>query len=524
MHSVGVVGGFTALSRGLGLVRDIFMAAFFGTSMHMSAFVVAFTIPNLFRRFFGEGALSSSFIPVFVESRKNEGDQRAWAFAQKITTFTTVTLSAIVFIGIVIITIVLATDLDEKTALTFSLLRIMLPYMVFICLVALAMGMLNSHHHFATSAITPCVLNLFWISTILFICPHVGSSMDLQIRAVAWGILAAGIFQLGMQVPVLYRFGYRHRWSFDFKDQRVRQMLALMGPAAMGMAVTQINVLIDRLLAAWIGDWAPAALFYSERLVYLPLGLFTTAFSTVLLPVFSRQVISGKKEAFVQTFSHGLRNLLFIMIPAAIGLFVLARPIVEMIFQGFEFTERSAELTAVALRFYAPGLVVFSLSKILVTAFYAQKDMCTPVKIGMITVGVNIVLNLLFIIILPLPLKHAGIAFATVLAEAGYAMALCMIMVRRGFSPGWGSVGKTCIRCLTGAFLMGWLAVVLNKTLFDICLAQNMVWKMAQIISVVGSIMMAILFYLFFSMLIRSADLKSIWVTIRPTKEISKSN
>ena len=272
IRSTRVVSSFTLLSRFFGMLRDILIAYFFGTSLMASAFFVAFTIPNLFRRLFGEGALSSAFIPIFIETRTREGDKAAWAMASKVVTMSAAVLTTIAFLGVIMFSILSQIPaFSDKWITTFTLSRTMFPYVVFICLAALFMAVLNSYRHFATPAFAPSLLNIVLIGAMLILFPIVRDD-HARAGSLAWAVLLAGILQMTIQFPALKRFGCPFRFASHWNDPRVRKMLILMGPAALGMAVTQFNVLIDRFLAMWIGEWAPAALFYSERMIYFPLG------------------------------------------------------------------------------------------------------------------------------------------------------------------------------------------------------------------------------------------------------------
>ncbi|MDZ4198186.1 MAG: murein biosynthesis integral membrane protein MurJ [Kiritimatiellia bacterium] len=462
LRSAGLVGGLTLISRGMGLIRDILLAGLFGTSMAMSAFVLAFRIPNLFRALFGEGALSAAFVPVFVETRHREGDAEAWRLARRVFTLVGLVLAGLVLLGIAGLTVALTGwEWSEFTLLTLRLTRIMLPYLFFICLTAVSMAALNSFHHFAIPALTPWLLNLTLIGAMLMLCPRMGKSLDVQIFGVAYAVLLAGALQWIAQGPTLLKFGWSPRPLGIGRDPRLFKMLALMGPVALGRAVTQVNVLIDSLLAAWIGQWAVAALYFSERLIYLPLGIFATALSTVLLPVLSGQAARSDQAALRETVARSLRMLMFVMIPAAVGLFVLSGPIVRMIFEWRNFTADSTRLTALALRFYAPGMIVFSLGKVFVPAFYAQQDTRTPVRVGVVTVGINIVLSIVFMRTWPMEWKHAGIAFATVVAETLNGIALAWVLHRRIGSPGWAAIGRGLARisfCAAGMGVITWWA------------------------------------------------------------------
>jgi putative peptidoglycan lipid II flippase len=507
LRSVGIISAFTLFSRFLGLARDILMAGFFGTSLPMSAFVVAFTIPNLFRRLFGEGALSAAFLPVLVETREKDGPELAWKLANKIITLTgliLILITAVIILGASVG--LLLPGLSAKTALTLSLLRIMVPYMIFICLAAVSMGVLNSLHHFAVSAFAPAILNACWILAVVFVVPRVGNTSEEKIYAVAWAILLAGFLQWAVQWPVLRRFGWRPKFYPELfqgseKNPRIRKIMLLMGPAALGMAVSQVNVMIDRLLAIWIGPAAPAALFFSERLIYFPLGIFATALGTVLLPVFSRHAATGNHEEIRLTISRSLKQLFYVMLPAAAGLFVLATPVVQMIFEWKTFDASSTWMTAIALQCYAPGLIVFSLAKIFVPAFYAMQDTRTPVRIAIYAVLINIALNILFILTLPQAVKHAGIAAATVLSEGLAAVALALVLQKRIGRPDWGGLGRSLLRYLPAAVLMC-LAVVWTRGWIFQTLEHVVSGKSAQIGAVVGAVIAGMLVYLIASILL----------------------
>ncbi len=508
IKSAGVVGGLTSFSRGLGLIRDILMAGFFGTSLPMSAWVVAFTIPNLFRRLFGEGALSAAFIPVFVRVREQEGDRPAWELARKIFTLVGLFLSVVVAMGVIGITISIhQSDLGEKAAMTLPLLRIMLPYAVFICMAALVMAVLNSYHHFVLPAFAPSLLNITLIITIPFIAPMLGPEPERRIYAVAWAVIIAGLLQWGVQLPKLRSYGFRFKWILDWKDRNVRRVFTLMGPASLGMAINQVNVVIDRLMATWIGVWAPAALYFSERLIYFPQGIFATAMSTVLLPVFSGHAARSDNPQILRTINYSIRNLFFVMFPASVGLFVLARPIVQMIFEWREFTGASTDLTAIALMFYAPGLLVFSISKVFVPAFYAIQDTRTPVKVGLISVGLKLALSLVFILTFPQMLKHAGLALATVLAETVYGVVLASLLCSRLGSPDWGSILRSALRCLAASVVMGLFTWYTHPFVQDFFVNLEWGYKPAQISAVLVSIVIAMMIYAGLTLIIRSPEL-----------------
>ena len=339
-------------------------------------------------------------------------------------------------------------------------------------------------------------MNITWIATVLLICPLMGDTLEEKIYGLAWGVLLSGLIQFGMQIPVLRRQpGFHFRFTLVWNDPRVWRVFTLMGPATLGLAVTQINVMVNSLLAAWIGPWAPAALFYSERLLYFPQGILATAMSTVLLPVFAGCAAEKRHDDLLRTMNHSLRLLMFVMIPASIGLLVLARPIMQMMFEWGNFTQQSTDLTTIALQCYAPGLFVFSLSKVFVPAFYAHQDTRTPVKVGLACVLLNLALNILFIFTLPTYVKHAGLAAATVIAEAFNGFMLGWLVHRRLGSPGWGHMFRCAGKALLAAVVMGVFMVIALPPIQAVVTTLVPVTKLVQVISVLVVIIGAVAVY-----------------------------
>lgn len=517
IRSAGVVGSFTLLSRGLGMVRDIVIAYFFGTSLMASAFFVAFTIPNLFRRLFGEGALSAAFIPVLIETRTREGDRAAWDLSSRVVTMTAAFLTAIAMIGVLLFSVGLhIPEMPEKWIATLSLARIMFPYVLFICIAALSMAVLNSYRHFATSAFAPSLLNLILIVTMLTLFPFSGDDPLRRGYLLAWSVLVAGAAQAAIQLPALKRLGCPFRFSSRWDDPRVKQVLLLMGPAALGMAVTQFNVLIDRLLAMWIGEWAPAALFYSERLIYFPLGIIATAMATVLLPAFSSHAAEKNLGTMRETINRSLRHIFYIMTPAAAGLLVLAPLLLRTLFESGSFDAASTLLSARALRFYAPGLVVFSAAKVLVPAFYAGQDTRTPVRIGIYVVLINLTLNIVLILTLPTYWKHAGMAFSTVAAEAAGMTALGMILTRRIGRLQWRLVAAGLARSLIASAGMALAVAQAVKWLEPVCMS-HLPGKAGLAAVTASAVFIGMGVYLGMTLLLRAPELGEIRSALRRT-------
>lgn len=436
LRSVGKVAGGTAVSRVLGLGREVLMAQFFGTSLEASAFVVAFRIPNLFRKLFGEGALSSAFIPAYAEAVTRGGPAAGHKLLAKTAGFIVSILGVLTAFGI-LLTFPLQSWLaaTPRFAAILPLLRIMLPYAPLICVAALAMGALNVLRVFWVPALAPALLNVIWILALVGVCPFVVDDPAVRIRIVAWAVLVAGVAQALFQVIALRRLGVHFlpdlRW---WNDPQVRRVLQRALPLAMASGVVQVNVCIDGFLAVWAGEWAAAALEYADRLVYLPLGLVGTAFATVLLPTFSNQAAAANPAAIPPTLERALRNIVVLMVPAAVGLLVLALPIVELLYQhpGGEFDAQSALYTSRALAFYAPGLLVFCIHKTVTPAFYALGDVTTPVRVSLVAVALNVVLNVLFVLTWPAGWKHAGIALATVISSLVSVLLLVWFLRRKG--------------------------------------------------------------------------------------------
>ncbi|MFH1037896.1 MAG: murein biosynthesis integral membrane protein MurJ [PVC group bacterium] len=418
-RSAGVVGAATLLSRILGMVRDILTASFFGTGLALSAFVVAFTIPNLFRKLLGEGPLTGAFVPVFTEYLEKKGIKEGWRVASIICSLLMIILAGAVLAGWAMISLALNTlSLSDKFLLVLRLLRIMLPHLFFICLVGISMGILNSLRHFAVPALAPVVLNLVWIASLFFLCPRFGNTPEKKIFGLAVGIVIGGIIELGIQMLVLKRKGFPFEFIPDWRDPAVKKIALLMGPGILGLAVFQINTAVDQFLAMVIGAGAPAALFYGNRLVQFPLGVFGLAFATAALPEMSRLMARDRIEEFKAVFSHALRNVLLIMVPATVGLIVLRRPVIQLLFQRKAFGADSTEATAWVLLFYSLGLPAFAGLKIVTQGFYSCQDTRTPVKVGFSAMLLNLALNLAVVFTpwLRVNLREGGLALSTSLA------------------------------------------------------------------------------------------------------------
>ncbi len=412
-RAAGVIGIATLASRILGFVRDMVIAWFFGAGLISDAFFVAFRIPNLLRRLFAEGSLSIAFVPVFTEYLNRRGRSEAFRMARSTVRITGILLVILTLAGIlaapVLVKVIAPGFTGEKFALTVTLTRIMFPYIFFICLVALSMGILNSLGHFAAPALAPVFLNVAIIGSALWLAPY----LEEPVAGLAVGVLIGGGLQLLLQIPFLLKKGFYLWQKAPLYHPGVSRIGKLMGPAVFGAAVYQINMLVGTLLASLLPEGSVSYLYYADRLVQFPLGIFAISMSVAVLPSLSRQAAANKLRELSDTFVYAIQLIFFITLPAMTGLIVLREPIVALLFQRGEFGPESTRLTAYALIFYSLGLWAFSAVRILVSTFYSLQDTVTPVKIASISIFANILLSIL----LMGPLSHGGLALATSLAS-----------------------------------------------------------------------------------------------------------
>ncbi len=452
-RAAGVVGFWTVLSRVLGFVRDMVVALTLGAGLGSDAFFVAFRIPNLLRRLFGEGALSAAFIPTFVETLQKEGKTEATRLASKVMTFSAIVLALVTAAGILWSPLLVRLtapgffDVPDKFTLTVQLNRVMFPYIFFISLVALMSGVLNSLGHFAAPAAAPVVLNLCMIAAVALAGSVFGTE---PFHALAWGVVIAGILQLLMQVPFLSMVGMRIRPDFAWNDAGMKRIGRLFVPAAFGGAVYQINVLVGTILASTLPSGSVSWLWYADRLVEMPLGIFAIAFGTAVLPSMSRLAGNGDMSGLAGSVSFALRLIAFFIVPASVGLMVLGEPIVAVLFQRGLFAAVDTLRTAEALLWYTVGLWAFSGLKVVTQAFFALKDTTTPVRIAVIAVAVNLVAGLL----LMGPMAHSGLALATSLAASVNLLTLFFILRGRlGLFPS-GELASSLLRTCGASLVM----------------------------------------------------------------------
>ncbi|MBF8269709.1 MAG: rane protein [Gammaproteobacteria bacterium] len=413
-----VVSACTGLSRVFGLVRDVVFASLFGAGPGMDAFIVAFRIPNFLRRLFAEGGFSQAFIPILAEYKEQRDKAAVQALLDQTTASLGLTLLITTIVGMIIAPVVVSVfalgwvyDADQqKFDLAVEMLRITFPYLLFISLTGLAGGILNTYRQFAVPAFTPVILNIVMIACALWLAP--GFPEEKRIVALAWGVFIAGVMQLVFQLPFLLRLGLLPVPRRHADRAGVRRIFKLLIPVLFAVSVTQINLLVDTLIASFLVTGSISWLYYSDRLVEFPLGVFGLALATVILPGLSAHHSNAAQEDYVKTLDWALRWVVVVALPAAFGLALLARPILTTLFQYREFSAYDVEMASFSLMAFAAGLPAFILIKVLATGFFARQDTATPVKIGVIAMLSNIVLNLL----LMGPLLHAGLALATSLS------------------------------------------------------------------------------------------------------------
>ncbi len=452
-RAAGVVGFYTFLSRILGLVRDMVIASLFGSGMAADAFFVALRIPNLLRRLFAEGSLTIAFIPVFTEYLTNKTKKDAFDLARIVLTILTLSLVIVTVLGILFSPWMVRIQAfgfgssGVKYDLTVLLTRITFPYIFFISIVAFFMGVLNSLRHFAAPAAAPIFLNAGIIGAAYFISPRLPD----PIVGVAIGVIIGGILQVGLQIPWVIKEGLKlfPRWQPD--HPAVKRIGILMLPAVFGSAVYQLNSFIGTLLASFLAEGSVSWLYYADRLVQFPLGVFAIAISTAALPSLSTQAAINDLKQFGDILSHALRMIFFITLPATVGLIILGKPIIRVLFERGAFDAISTLMTNRALIFYALGLLAFSGTRIMVAAFYALQDTKTPVKIAVLA----FLTNLIFSLLLMGPLKHGGLALSLSLASSIQFGLLIIFLKRKVKTVNLRPVLISGLKCAFAAAIMG---------------------------------------------------------------------
>lgn len=469
-RATGIVGIAILCSRVLGLIREVVFAALFGAGKNLDAFLMAFRVPNMLRDLFAEGALSTAFITTFSKKIATEGDDSAWRLAHKVATLTVVFMSVVTLLGILFAPQLVGVMTWwswslEKTEMTILLTRIMWPFILLISVAALVMGMLNAKNVFGMPAMASSFFNLgsiiggvalgWWFD------PHFGSR---SLIGLAIGTLIGGLWQLLAQFPSLRRAGYRFMADFHWRDQGVRTVLALMGPAVIAASAVQVNVLVNSGFAARLGDGPVSWLNIAFRLMQLPLGIFGVAVATVTLPLISRSAAVGNTAEFRGALSHAIRLVMLLTIPSAIGLFILAKPIISLIYEHGRFDAFATEQTALALRCYAVGLVAYSADKVLAPAFYALDKRHLPMFVAFISIAVNFCLNYYFTF--QLDLGHSGLALSTSLVAFSNFLMLYTMMRRYTGRLETGAMIKTLAKLLVAGALLAAICLLAQQFIF----------------------------------------------------------
>ncbi|MBM3841118.1 MAG: murein biosynthesis integral membrane protein MurJ [Verrucomicrobia bacterium] len=481
LKSSGAMGAATLASRVLGMLREILYARFMGDGPVAGAFKLAFMAPNLFRRLLGEGALTAAFIPLFKEKERASGDQEMWRAANAVISGLIVAASAIIGLVLLGISLVLLSDspqnlggllmsgntnaaqdfakpvfpaagwLNPETRLMLELLRVMFPYMLLVCLAAVFMGMLNSRGFFFIPAMGAAVLNGILIATVLWVAPRFGATLEKQIFAVAIGVLVAGLAQAAYQLPLLWREGFRYRWTPPWGNDTVRIVVRRMVPGMMGVAAFQINVVLTQGIAFWFDPMIVASFDYAVRLMELPQGVFGISLATFLLPTLSGLAAEKKFDEFRSTVRQALGYLIFANLIASVCLVVLAEPIIRLLFERGEFTALATRRASFALACLAPGLIAFSTVNILARAFYALGDTQTPMKISCVCLALNVV----FVIGLAGPFRQGGLGIANTLSAAANVWLLFHALRRKLKRLELGGLRRHVVQMAGSAILAG---------------------------------------------------------------------
>ncbi len=482
LKSTAIVSINTLLSRVLGLVRDMVIALVLGVGLQSDAFFVAFRIPNLFRRLFAEGAFSQAFIPVLAEHKSAEGDAGVRDLAAHVTGCLALVLILVTVVGVLASPLLVMAfapgfgSQSDKFDLTVVMTRICFPYLLFISLTSLSAGLLNTYGRFAVPAFTPVLLNLSLIGSALWLAPYFSE----PVLALAVGVFIAGLVQLLFQLPFLARLGLLVWPRVNFKHQQVWKILTLIVPALVGVSVAQINLLVDTLIASFLQQGSVSWLYFSDRIMEFPLGVFGIALATVMLPNLSRQFSQNSTEGFSNSLEWALRWVVLIGVPAALGMGLLASPILTTLFQYGAFSAIDVRMAGLSLSAFAIGLLGFVSVKILAPGFYARQDMKTPVRIALVAMLSNVILNL----ILMWPLAHVGLALATSLSALLNAALLYGYLIRQGVlkhKAGWGGY---LFRVLLGSAVMV-VFLVWHDVPEQIWIQASITWRVTHLLELI---------------------------------------
>lgn len=493
LRSTTLVSIMTFISRMMGFVRDMVLANFFGAQAGMDAFFVAFRIPNFMRRLFAEGAFSQAFVPVLAEYQKTRSPGDVRVFIARISGYLTSILSLVTVIGIAaapVIIFLFAPGFSQdgiRTELATQMLRITFPFLMLVSLTAMAGAVLNTYGYFGVPAFTPVILNICMILAALYLCPH----LPQPVTGLAWGVLIAGVVQLVFQLPFLHQRQLLIRPSVVRDDPGVSKVLKLMIPALFGVSIAQLNLMVDSIFASFLKVGSVSWLYYTDRLTDFPLGVFGVAIATVILPHLSRQHADQSKELYSKALDWGLRLILLIGIPSALGLCLFSMPLIASCFAYGKFTVYDLIQTQKSLIMLALGVPAFMMVKVLASGFYAQQDIKTPVKIG----AIAMVINTLLCAALVGFLAHAGLTLASALAGYVNCGVLVYLLIKRKVyvpSPGWFKFGVQL--ALANCAVLAYLLYVVGTV--DYWLSFSPVYRLSLLLAHVGVVVLVYLLVL----------------------------
>jgi putative peptidoglycan lipid II flippase len=502
------IGFFTLCSRILGFIRDVVIARLFGVYVYAQAFIIAFRIPNLLRDLLGEGAANAALVPVLSEYTAKHSKEEFWELANVVLNLTLVILMSVTLLGVLFSPLIVRLiapgfiSSPEKLAITIKLARVIFPYILFIGLAAYTMGILNSLKHFAVPAFAPCLLN---VSIIVFAFLF-GEGM----AGLASGVLVGGLLQLIVQVPILYKKGFRPKLFHRFAHPAAKAIGKLMAPRILSSSIYQLNNFVDSVFGslAWIvGEGGVAVLYFSYRLIQFPLGIFSNALSQAILPALSTQALEDNYERLRQTLAFGLRAIFFVMIPASVGFMVLALPIVLTLFGGRKFDMYSVRLTSSALFFYSIGLFAYGATKMLQSCFFALKDTFTPAKVASVALLMNVILNGL----LMFPLKIAGIALATSISGIVTFFILFFILKKRLGDFDTGKLIESFARILLASLCMGAVCYFMKNSILG-------VGGINKYLGLALTIIAGAVSYLIFCFIFKVSELRELWLWLSEAK------
>lgn len=460
-RAIATVGGWTMVSRVLGFLRDMLIAAKLGAGPMADAFFVALKLPNLFRRLFGEGAFNAAFVPAFAQLLTQRGPAAAQALAERMATLMMLWLALLTGVGLIFMPQLMQllapgfVERPEKFALAVELTRITFPYLLLICLTALVSGVLNALGKFAAAAAAPIFFNLLSMIALFALAPFVATPA----HALAWGVTLSGVVQLGFVWWACARAGMAlNPVQAPSLAPEVRQVLRRMGPGLVGAGVTQLNLAVDVIIASFLASGSVSYLYYADRVAQLPLGVIGAAVATALLPLLAKQIHAGQPLSAHRSLNRAIEISLILAVPAAVALAALAQPILAALFQRGAFGPAEAQATSQALIAYALGLPAFVLVKVFVPGFFARGDTATPVKIGLLCVALNLALNL----VLMGPLQHVGVALSTTIAAWANAALLAWLLSRRGHWLADHRLRRAAPRLLGSALAMGAVLLALS--------------------------------------------------------------